>query len=94
MNEYAKKILPKVSCWKSLFKKELIKCINWAEPEEWFELRNWCYDKFYDMHPDILDEVYESRAVLRTNAATSRKIVTPSFIPDKYEYLTQRKMMS
>ena len=58
MNEYAKKILPKVSPWKKLFKKELIKCINWAEPQEWFELRNWCYDNFYEMYPDVLTEVY------------------------------------
>lgn len=59
MNEYAKKILPSVSEWKPLFKKELIKCINWAEPQEWFELRNWCYDNFYDLHPDVLTEVYQ-----------------------------------
>ena len=58
MNEYAKKLLPKVSPWKSLFKKELIKCIDWAEPQDLFELRNWCYDNFYDLYPNILAEVF------------------------------------
>lgn len=61
MIEYAKKILPLVSEWKPLFKKELMKCVNWAEPQEWFELRNWCYDNFYDLHSDILTDVYESQ---------------------------------
>lgn len=66
MNDYAKKILPKVSEWKPLFKKELIKCINWAQPEERFELRNWCYDNFYAIYPDVLTEVYEEWRIPKT----------------------------
>lgn len=58
MNEYAKAVLPKVSQWEPMFKKELIKCIQWAGPEEWFELRNWCYDSFYELYPEVLNEAF------------------------------------
>lgn len=60
MIKYAKAILPEVTSWKTLFKKELIKCIQWAEPEECLELRNWCYDNFYELYPDVLTEVFNS----------------------------------
>ena len=56
--EYAKVILPKVCFWKSLFKKELLKCKSWANSDELNELSAWCYKNFSDMYPDILDEVF------------------------------------
>ncbi len=65
MIKYAKAILPQISSWKPLFRKELIKCIQWTEPEEWFELRTWCYDNFYELHPDILTEVFNNPKTLK-----------------------------
>lgn len=58
MIEYAKVILPKVCFWKNLFKKELLKCVSWTKSIEMEELVCWCYENFYEMHPDVLDEVF------------------------------------
>jgi hypothetical protein len=62
MLEYAKVILPKVSFDKNLFRKELVKCLNWVEPAEIHELRDWCYENFKNQYPGILDEVFENIA--------------------------------
>ena len=58
MFEYAKVILPKVSFSKELFSKELSKCINWVEPDQLQNLRNWCYENFKEMYPDVLAEAF------------------------------------
>ena len=58
MLEYAKVILPKVSFSKELFSKELSKCINWVEPDQLQNLRNWCYENFKEMYPDVLAEAF------------------------------------
>lgn len=55
MIEYAKVILPSVSFSRELFHKELIKCINWIEPQDLHQFRNWCYTNFSEIYPDILD---------------------------------------
>ena len=62
MMEYAKVILPKVCCWKNLFKKELLKCVEWAKPRELNELIVWSYDNFSDMYPDVLHDVFSKSA--------------------------------
>lgn len=63
MIEYAKVILPKVSFSRQLFKKELIKCVNWVEsPEDLNELRKWCDENFGEMYPEILNEVFSTIA--------------------------------
>ena len=61
MIEYAKKVLPVVCAWKDLFRKELIKCIDWAGPEKRDELYNWCYQHYAGLHPDILEEVFHKK---------------------------------
>ncbi len=58
MFEYAKIILPKVSFSKQLFRKELLKCVSWVEKEEVEDLRNWCFENFGEIYPDILEEVF------------------------------------
>ncbi len=58
MLEYAKVILPKVSFSKELFSKELSKCINWVEPDQLQNLRNWCYENFKEMYPDVLAKAF------------------------------------
>jgi hypothetical protein len=58
MIEYAKVSLLGVSLWKALFKKELLKIIEWSDEEELDELQKYCYEKYNDMHPDVLAEVF------------------------------------
>jgi light-regulated signal transduction histidine kinase (bacteriophytochrome) len=58
MLEYAKQILPKVCNWKTLFRKELIKSIDWAGPENRDEMFNWCYRNYAELHFDVLKEVF------------------------------------
>jgi hypothetical protein len=62
MLDYAKVILPKVSFSKQLFRKELVKCINWLKPSEVSKLHDWCYSNFKEIYPDVLEEVFSSVA--------------------------------
>ena len=62
MLEYAKVILPKVSFDKSLFTKELKKCIQWVEEDQIQELYAWCYDNFNETYPDVLSEAFANVA--------------------------------
>jgi len=61
MLEYAKVILPKVSFSRELFRKELAKCINWVGEPEMGNLKEWCFENFRDMYPDILVSAFEVR---------------------------------
>ena len=63
MLEYAKVILPKVSFSRELFRKELTKCINWVGDSELDHFKNWCYDNFKEMYPDILNEAFTLEVV-------------------------------
>ena len=58
MLEYAKVILPKVSFSRELFRKELVKCIDWVEENQVQELYAWCYQNFQKMYPDVLAEAF------------------------------------
>jgi hypothetical protein len=58
MLEYAKVILPKVSFSRELFRKELEKCINWVGDSDLAHLKNWCFENFREMYPDILTEAF------------------------------------
>jgi len=62
MLEYAKVILPKVSFSKSLFSKELKKCIQWVEKEQINELHDWCIENFGEIYPDVLSEAFSNIA--------------------------------
>jgi hypothetical protein len=62
MIEYAKVILPKVSFSRELFRKELAKCINWVNDSEIDSLREWCYEKFGNLYPDILKSAFAMKA--------------------------------
>lgn len=57
MFEYAKVILPKVSFSRELFRKELVKCVNWVEHDELDDFTQWCHENFGEMYPDILNDV-------------------------------------
>lgn len=59
MLELAKDILQKVSFDPALFKKELLKAINWLEnSEEVTILRDWCKLNFSKNHASIINEVF------------------------------------
>ena len=58
MLEYAKVILPKVSFSRDLFQKELAKCIKWVEKSELNQLKDWCFENFMDLYPDILAKAF------------------------------------
>ena len=62
MLEYAKVILPKVSFSKTLFRKELKKCIEWVDKEQINELLKWCYRNFGHTYPDVLSEAFSDVA--------------------------------
>ena len=61
MLEYVKTILLKVSFDKRLFEKELRKAFNVLVPEEIKQLEMWCYEKFSDLYPLILNRVFANQ---------------------------------
>lgn len=58
MTDYAKLTLWNVSISRNLFKKELLRLIDWADKQEIKWLQNYCYEKYLDMYPDVLEEVF------------------------------------
>ncbi len=61
MLELAKKILQKVSFDPNLFRKELIKSLNWIrDGEELSRFKEWCQNEFGTKYPIILQEVFVS----------------------------------
>jgi hypothetical protein len=64
MLEYAKVILPKVSFSRDLFRKELAKCISWVGESEIANLKEWCYENFIEIYPDILTKAFSMRVAL------------------------------
>jgi hypothetical protein len=58
MLEYAKVILPKVSFSRDLFRKELAKCINWVSESEIGHLKEWCFENFREIYPDVLTNAF------------------------------------
>lgn len=61
MLEYAKVILPKVSFSRDLFRKELGKCIKWVGESELNLLKDWCFENFLEMYPEILTKAFSMK---------------------------------
>ncbi len=61
MIEYAKIVLWGVSFEKRLFRKELHKIASWCDSRELLSLKKYCYEKYYEMFPEIVDEVFAHR---------------------------------
>ena len=59
MLEYVKLILSKVSFDKTLFEKELIKSLKTLKRDELIQLKQWCYEKFTDMHLLIVNRAFQ-----------------------------------
>ena len=60
MLEYVKLILLKVSFDKMLFEKELIKGLKMLHAEEVMHLKQWCSERFNDMHLLIINRAFAS----------------------------------
>ncbi len=58
MFEYSKKVLEKVSFDKTLFRKELIKAINWIRPDEKTLLKVWCLSTFGNEYQQEIIEAF------------------------------------
>ncbi|HLG02849.1 MAG TPA: hypothetical protein VI731_04600 [Bacteroidia bacterium] len=43
-----------------LFRKELIKTLNWAKPDEATLLKAWCIATFGHMYGDVIRDVFRS----------------------------------
>ncbi len=60
MLEYYKTILSKVSFDKKLFEKELAKAIR-IVGDQVEALKQWCFEKFGDLYPNILNKHFALR---------------------------------
>lgn len=58
MLEYVKTILQKVSFNRHLFEKELKKALASLVPQEVMKLKEWCYQKFGEVHEPILNRCF------------------------------------
>ncbi len=58
MNDNAKMKLWEVCLHKPLFREELNKLVSRTNEYEIFEVLKYCYDKYSDMHADVLLEVF------------------------------------
>lgn len=79
MIEYAKTILPKVCGWKTLFRKELIKCYKWMPENEIPILYSWCYVNYYQLYPDVLEDVFKNlppKSEIKQNLRFAKKVFT------------------
>ncbi len=57
MLEYCKIVLNGVREDKSLFRKELIKCMAWLQTQEQTQLKTWIKDNFCHQHADVINEI-------------------------------------
>ena len=60
MYEMSKKILERVSFDRALFKKELLKALNWLKPDEKLLLKVWCLSTFGHMYKDVILDVFRN----------------------------------
>ena len=61
MFEYHKIVINGVSDNERLFKKELIKSLNWISPSEQPNFKDWVKEKYYEKYPDIIEHVFNAR---------------------------------
>ena len=52
-------VLQKMSFDKNLFRKELVKAMNWLGAEDVNVLKAWCFATYSDSYADVFDEVFE-----------------------------------
>ena len=59
MLELSKQILQKVSFDRKLFKKELMKSIQWIKPHERPLLKTWCLNTFGPLYRELILDTFE-----------------------------------
>ena len=60
MLEFCKSILEKVSFDQVLFKKELIKSIQWINTKDAKSLRKWCIEMYGNKYSDIIQHAFQT----------------------------------
>ena len=60
MLELSKNVLEKVSFDHILFKKELTKSLQWMNPTEAENLREWCIETYGNKYADTIQQVFET----------------------------------
>ena len=58
MLDHSKLVLKKVSFDTNLFKKELLKAVNWLNPVDVIKFEEWCFSHFETEHRQILITVF------------------------------------
>jgi hypothetical protein len=58
MLKYTEIVLLKVSFNRDLFKKELMKALNWLKKDEIHILKTWCIINFGAIYLDVINEVF------------------------------------
>ena len=59
MLEFCKSILEKVSFDQVLFKKELVKSIQWINTTDEKSLKEWCIEMYGNKYSDIIQQAFE-----------------------------------
>lgn len=70
MKEYAKLKLWEVCLYKPLFRKELEKLVSRTNQHDIFDVLKYCYDKYSDMHADVLLDVFSNYKMVSTKENT------------------------
>ncbi len=78
MKEYARLKLWEVCLYKPLFKKELEKLVSRTSEHEIFDVLKYCYDKYSDMHADVLLEVFSNYTHTRHKDITVHENIEPA----------------
>ena len=60
MLEFCKSVLEKVSFDQVLFRKELIKSIQWINTTDAKSLREWCIEMYGNKYSDIIQQAFET----------------------------------
>ena len=60
MLKFCKSVLEKVSFDQVLFKKELIKSIQWINTTDTKSLREWCIEMYGNKYSDIIQQAFET----------------------------------
>ena len=60
MLEFCKNILEKVSFDQVLFKKELVKSLQWINTTDAISLREWCIEMYGNIYSVMIQQAYET----------------------------------
>lgn len=61
MLDLCKTVLNGVHEDKHLFRKELIKSLSWLNSDEQLAFQRWVRRSFYSEHPDVIDEILNTK---------------------------------